>query len=100
MTMSVYADSKWLSDVASNQGWRDLCGYIAQADAEEFPNAQHLCEFGWTPYPPELRQELERLSANRPPRDMDVRVTLDGLIEAVSRINDPDAIVVVSDGLS
>jgi hypothetical protein len=98
--MSQYAtnqDSEGIQ-VASNQGWSDLCDWVRDLPVEDYPALHHLVEHGNDSDPEDLRDDIEDALENSPP-DADVASTAEGLIGFLDSQLDAE-IIIISNGMT
>lgn len=96
MGYSLQLDAGQTRPLASNRGWADLLAWVSGLPEGEFMTLRHLCEYGWTGNPADLREEVPRALADHAPTRIDVQDTAENL---VALLDGEYEVVTVTDGL-
>lgn len=98
MSYQVSRDSDPAIQLASNQGYYDLCDWIEGLDEDEYPKLAYLNEEGCNQPAAEIADELEEALESDPPDDEDVESTATGLLQFL-RGGDKGAAIVIGQGI-
>lgn len=95
MTLFAAIDGQPVADVATNSGWFEFCEWVRSIGKDN--ELRYLADNGWSDEIVTLTEELAQALEHHEP-SADSLLVGSGLLETIKVVQDPEAVLIISDG--